>query len=146
MRKRNPFKVTALAAAVSAGSLLTLPGYAFEYSSGDLSIKLDTAITAGIGIRMSDIDYRSVGPINAAAAQGIQIENNPLLPFDMATFAVNGKQHLHNTGSQDNSNLRYEKGETFSELLSSVFDLEVTYQDYGGFFRARAFYDNVLAS
>lgn len=126
MRKRNPYKVTALAAAISAGTALSIPGYALDFSAGDVEIGLDTNLSIGAGWRLSDVDYESVGPITAAAAG-------------------ESESHRHGTASQDNSNLRYEKGETYSEVVKAIFDLEMTYQDYGAFTRARLFYDRRIA-
>ena len=97
MRKRTPFKVTALAAAVATTTLLPISGNAYDTQVGDVNVQIDTTLSVGFGWRASDIDYEGVGTANAEAAG-------------------ESKAHRHGTGSQDNSNLRYEKGETFSEL------------------------------
>ena len=125
MRKRNPFKVTALTAAIASTSLLPLSGHAYETSVGDVNIQVDTTLSLGFGWRASDIDYEGVGPVNAAAAGET-------------------KSHLHDTGSQDNSNLLYAKGKTFSELFKGSIDVDMTYQNYGAFFRGRFWYDHRL--
>lgn len=125
MRKRNPFKVTALAAAIASTTLLPLSGHAYETSIGDVSVQIDTTLSLGFGWRASDIDYEGVGPVNAAAAGET-------------------KSHLHDTGSQDNSNLLYAKGKTFSELFKGTIDLDLTYESYGAFFRGRFWYDHRL--
>lgn len=127
MRKRNPFKVTALAAAVATTTLLPLSGHAYETSLGDVNVQIDTTLSVGFGWRASDIDYEGVGPINAAAAG-------------------ESKSHRHATGSQDNSNLRYKKGATFSELFKGTIDLDLTYEDYGAFIRGRFWYDNRIVN
>lgn len=134
MRKRNPFKVTALAAAVATTTLLPLSGLAYETSIGEVNLQIDTTLSVGFGWRASDIDYEGVGPENARAA-GKDVE------FDTSK-AQYKNAHKHGTGSQDNSNLRYEQGETYSELVKGSVDLDFTYRDYGAFFRARFWYDN----
>ncbi len=127
MRKRNPFKVTALAAAVASTTLLPLSGHAYETSLGDVNVQIDTTLSVGFGWRASDIDYEGVGPANAAAAG-------------------ESDSHRHSTGSQDNSNLLNKKGETFSELFKGTIDLDLTYRDYGAFFRGRFWYDHRIVN
>jgi hypothetical protein len=139
MRKRNPFKVTALAAAVASTSLLPLSGHAYETSLGDVNVQIDTTLSVGFGWRASDIDYEGVGTANAKAAGESTGTLNP-------TTAQYEGAHLHGTGSQDNSNLLYEQGETFSELFKGTIDLDLTYQDYGAFFRGRFWYDHRIVN
>ena len=127
MRKRNPFKITSLAVAVSLGSLMSGGAQAVEFSDGDFSIQLDTTLSAGAGWRTSDVDYEGVGPANAAAAG-------------------ESKSHLHGTSSQDNSNLRYEQGETYSEIVKVLFDIEMNYKNFGAFVRVKGWYDNKLSN
>lgn len=138
MRKRNPFKVTALAAAVASTTLLPLSGHAYETSLGDVNVQIDTTLSVGFGWRASDRDYDGVGTENARAAG----EN----PTFNQTTAQWENAHLHGTGSQDNSNLLYEQGETFSELVKGTIDLDLTYQDYGAFFRGRFWYDHRIVN
>lgn len=123
MRKRNPFKVTALATAVASATLVPLSGHAYETSVGDVNVQIDTTLSVGFGWRASDIDYEGVGPANAAAAG-------------------ESESHRHATGSQDNSNLLYERGETFSEIVKGTVDVDLTYEDFGAFVRGRFWYDN----
>lgn len=134
MRKRNPFKVTALAAAVASTTLLPLSGHAYETSIGDVDIQVDTTLSVGFGWRASEIDYEGVGTENAGAA-------GQNVSFNSSTARYEGA-HLHGTGSQDNSNLIYERGETFSEIFKGTIDLDMTYRDYGAFVRGRFWYDH----
>ncbi|PCJ45816.1 MAG: hypothetical protein COA99_03990 [Moraxellaceae bacterium] len=127
MRKRSPFQKTAVAAAVSIGCLVTGVAQATEFTDGDLSVSFDATISAGAGWRMSDIDYEGVGPHNAAAAGETDV-------------------HKHGTSSQDNSNLRYEQGDTYTEIVKAVFDTEVNYKNFGGFLRVKGWYDYRLAT
>jgi len=127
MRKRNPFKMTSLAVAVSLGSLMSGGAQAVEFSDGDFSIQLDTTLSVGAGWRTSDIDYEGVGPANAEAAG-------------------EAKNHKHNTASQDNSNLRFEQGDTYTEIVKVLFDVEMNYKNFGAFVRAKGWYDNRLSN
>lgn len=128
MANHNPFKVTALAAAIAAAGAMS-PAYAlFTYEEGDFKLQLDTTVSAGASWRASDIDYRYVGQVNALAAQAIG--ENP-----------SGDFHP-DTSSMDNGDLNWKKGSTFSEVVKASFDLEINYKNYGAFFRGKTFYDN----
>ncbi|OUS24377.1 hypothetical protein A9Q99_24500 [Gammaproteobacteria bacterium 45_16_T64] len=127
MRKRNPFKITSLAAAVSIGSLMAGGAQALDFTDGEFEVTLDTTLSVGAGWRISDIDYEGVGPHNAAAAG-------------------ESDSHKHDTTSQDNSNLRYEQGDTYTEIAKAIIDLEINYKNFGAFFRAKGWYDYRLAT
>ncbi|PIE40882.1 MAG: hypothetical protein CSA49_06205 [Gammaproteobacteria bacterium] len=130
MRKRNPYKLTALTAAIATSVLAPIPGNAYETQIGDVNVQVDTTLSMGFGWRASDIDYEGVGPLSAFAAG----------KYNPATGE--GKTHRHSTGSQDNSNLLYAKGKTFSEIVKGTIDVDLTYQDFGAFVRGRFWYDS----
>ncbi|MCG8668593.1 MAG: DUF1302 domain-containing protein [Pseudomonadales bacterium] len=136
MRKRTHFKVKALAAALASAAVIPMSGHAYETQVGEINVQIDTTLSVGFGWRASDIDYEGVGRENAIAA-GQDVD------FNEDSAKVTGA-HLHGTGSQDNSNLRYEKGETFSEIVKGSVDIDLTYQDFGAFIRGRFWYDNRL--
>lgn len=73
----------------------------------------DNTITYGAGVRLSDPDKRLIG----LAAGG-------------SAFSVNG----------DDGNLNYKKG-LFTNAAKITSEFEVSYQNFGGFVRAFAFYD-----
>ena len=132
MANNNHFKVTALAAAIAAVGAVT-PAHAYEYSNGDFRMQVDTTVSIGASWRADDRDYRSVGAANAGAA------------------FLNGQNpgnllHLHGTSSQDNANLAWKKGSTFSEVAKVTIDLEMNYKDYGAFIRGKAFYDHRIVN
>lgn len=126
MANNNHFKVTALAAAIAAVGAVT-PAHAYEYSNGDFRMQVDTTVSIGASWRADDRDYRGVGDQNALAAG-----------------QTSG--HLHGTSSQDNSNLLWKKGSTFSEVAKVVVDLEMNYKNYGAFIRGKAFYDHRIVN
>ena len=129
MNKR--FKVTALAAAVAAAGSV-VPAYGFEYVKDDFRMQVDTTVSAGAAWRASERDYRSVGTSNAAAAY--LSGDNP------------ANQFHPDTSSQDNSNLLWKKGSTYSEVVKATIDLEMNYKNYGAFVRGHAFYDNRIVN
>lgn len=152
MRKRNyNLKLTGIAAAMaSLGTVISLPAFALEVvSQGDLTVTVDTTLSAGASYRASEINYENVGRYNAAAAQGFAGSNDfspiDLLPSGPSNDANIGLvRHHHDTGSQDNSNLRWQKGQAFSEIVKGTVDVQVEYQDYGAFVRGKFFYDNAI--
>jgi len=125
MQLNAQLKKTALAAAVAAAGS-SLPAYGFEYQQDDFRLQLDTTVSVGASWRTSDRDYEGVSAVNAAAE--------------------GERSHLHGTGSQDNGNLNWQKGSTFSEVTKVVMDMEINYRDYGAFIRGKAFYDNRLVN
>ena len=124
MNKR--FKVTALAAAIAAAGSV-VPAYGYEYVKDDFRMQVDTTVSVGASWRADDRDYRSVGVVNATAAGESEF-------------------HLHGTSSQDNSNLLWQKGSTFSEIAKITMDVEFNYKNYGAFVRGKAFYDHRLVN
>ncbi len=131
MANNNHFKVTALAAAIAAAGAVT-PAHAFEYVQDDFRMQVDTTVSMGAAWRASDRDYRSVGAYNAAAAYAAG--DNP-------------GDHSHpDTSSQDNSNLAWKKGSTYSEIIKATVDVELNYKDYGAFVRGHAYYDHRIVN
>lgn len=131
MANNNHFKVTALAAAIAAAGAVT-PAHAFEYVQDDFRMQVDTTVSMGAAWRASDIDYRNVGEQNALAAQAAG--DNP-----------SGQQHP-DTSSQDNGDLAWKKGSTYSEVVKATIDLELNYKDYGAFIRGHAYYDHRIVN
>jgi hypothetical protein len=124
MNKR--FKVSALAAAIAAAGSV-VPAYGFEYVKDDFRMQVDTTVSVGASWRADDRDYRGVGVQNADAAGETQ-------------------RHLHGTSSQDNSNLLWQEGSTFSEVAKVTVDMELNYKNYGAFVRGKAFYDHRIVN
>jgi len=128
MRKRNcNMRLTGLAAAMAGlGAMISLPAFALQVlEEGDLAVTVDTALSVGAAWRASDVDPRGIGPASAKA-EGYS------------------SSHLHNTGVQDNSNLRWAKNKPFSEVVKGTVDVQIEYQDYGAFVRGKFFYDQAI--
>src|SRR3990167_3749044 len=126
MANHNPFKVTALAAAIAAAGAVT-PAYALDYENGDFKVQMDTTVSVGAGWRASDLDYRYVGASNANAAY--LAGDNP------------SRLSHPDTSSIDNADQNWKKGSTYSEIVKAVIDLELNYKNYGAFIRGKTFYD-----
>lgn len=126
MAHHNPFKVTALTAAIAAAGAVT-PAYALDYESGDFKVQMDTTVSAGAGWRASDLDYRYVGASNANAAY--LAGDNP------------SRQSHPDTSSIDNADQNWKKGSTYTEIVKAVIDLELNYKNYGAFIRGKTYYD-----
>ncbi|HVL02120.1 MAG TPA: DUF1302 family protein, partial [Dongiaceae bacterium] len=132
MAYSNRFRVTALAAAIGAmGSVA--PAHGFEYTDGDFRLQVDSTFSLGASWRASDVDYRNVGSINAAAAQAAG--DNP-----------SGAHHRHGSSTADDGDLMSKKGSTFSEVAKLSSDLELNYKNYGAFIRGKSFYENRIVN
>ena len=108
---------TLLAATIATAAFASLPLQAIEYESGDTKVKLDATFSAGASWRVSE---RANYNIRSAGETPVSYGNS---------------------GSGNDSNLNYDKGDIFSKVVKVTPELEITNGNYGGFFRAKAFYD-----
>ena len=108
---------TLLAATLATAALASLPLQAIEYEAGDTKVKLDATFSAGASWRVSD-------------QAGYNIRSSAETPISYG-----------NSGSGNDSNLNYTRGDIFSKVVKVTPELEITHGDYGAFFRAKAFYD-----
>lgn len=128
MANHNPFKVSALAAAIAAAGVAT-PVYAlFDYEEGDFKVQVDANVSIGAGWRADDLDYRYVGNANATAA--FLDGRNP------------NNYRQPDTSSIDNADQNWKKGSTYSEVVKAIVEVEMNYKNYGAFVRGRTFYDH----
>lgn len=128
MRKREyNLKLHGVAAAmISLGSVLSVPAFAVKViDQGDLSVNVDTTLSAGVAWRASDINPLNVGQANSANT-------------------LDSTKHHPDTASQDNSDLKWAKGKPFSEITKGTVDVQTEYKNYGAFVRGRFFYDNAI--
>jgi len=88
---------------------------AYQYETGDLSLTFDSAISVGAGWRTEKRNPENIGP-------------------------ANGGTHKHDTSSQDNSNMLFDRS-TYTKLIKGSHELEANYLNYGLFIRGRYFYD-----
>lgn len=120
-RKKQPLLQVAkwpLAAAVAAS--LSTPAQAFQFMLGEIEGSLDTTLTAGASWRLEKRDTDQIGKSNLVSP-----------PADVGGVSVNS----------DDGNLNFKRGETYSKIIKGTSDLLLQYENFGGFTRARYFYD-----
>jgi len=113
--KKLPLAI-ALVAAVSSVQ-------ATEFNFGDMSVQWDNTISYGVAWRTEGPDSKIVAPGNAAAL-GFQAEGSSY--------------------NYDDGTLNYGENEIYTHVVKYSTDLEINYKNYGGFFRAKAFYDTEI--
>ncbi|UTW49145.1 DUF1302 domain-containing protein [Bacterioplanoides sp. SCSIO 12839] len=110
-----------LALAVSALSVST--AQAVEFNFGDITAQWDNTVSYGVGWRVEDRDEGQIMAGNGAAV---------------------GETTSGSSYNYDDGTLNYDKGDIYTNVVKWSSDLEISYQNYGGFFRARAYYDTAI--
>lgn len=110
-----------LALAVSA--LAATSVHAIEFNFGDVSAQIDNNVSYGVAWRTEKPDAGQIMPGNGAA------------------MGIVGKGSSYN---YDDGTLNYKQGDMYTNILKWNGDLEVKYQNFGTFVRARAWYDQVI--
>lgn len=118
--KNNAMRKLPLAVAIS---MVGASAYAIEFNFGDFRAQIDNNISYGVSMRTESPDAGQVMPQNGAQ------------------FGINGKGSSYN---YDDGTLNYKKGDVYSNVLKWSGDLELGYQNYGAFVRARAWYDQTI--
>jgi len=90
---------------------------AVDFEFGEASLTIDTQLSIGSSWRMEE-------------------QNDNLLDY------VNSGAPDANTSND--GNLNYEKGDAFSQIFKGSHDLQLTYQNYGAFVRAKYWYDSAI--
>jgi len=93
---------------------MSSPVSAFQFNMGDVEASLDTTLSLGASWRVEKQSPALYGQGNGGAGASI---NN------------------------DDGNLNFEKGDTYSKLIKGSSDFLITYQDWGAFARAKYWYD-----
>jgi len=114
------FKKTPLALAM-AGAVMS--AQAIEYNVGELNIQLANTVSYGIGWRVDERDRSQIMPGNGNAI---------------------GENTSGASYNYDDGTLNYDQGDIYTNVFKWSGDLEVSYRNYGGFFRARAYYDHAI--
>lgn len=133
-----------LAAAVALGLFAAPMAQAFEFEKGELKGSLDTTVSYGISIRADDpaeglIAKATINP--AIANNGTTIPGLPssvnYYPGGAIQAAAPGRWSVN----RDDGNIKYDKGDAFSNAFKVTSELEMTWRDWGFFSRASYFYD-----
>lgn len=114
-----------LSLAVAAASMFGVSGAsAVEFNFGEVSAQIDNNISYGVAWRTEKPDTGQIMPGNATA---------------MGLVGKKGSSYNYDDGT-----LNYERGDMYTNILKWNGDLEVKYQNFGTFVRARAWYDQVI--
>src|SRR5690554_2566271 len=125
MKNSNAMKKLFLKAplALAVSALAAAPTFAVEFNFGDLRAQIDNNISYGVSMRTESPDAGQVMNQNAQELG----------------FVGRGSSYNY-----DDGNLNYEKGDVYSNVFKWSGDLELSYQNYGAFVRARAWYDQAI--
>lgn len=120
--KDSLLKVRKLSLAIAlAGAATSVT--ATEFNFGDVAIQWDNTISYGVAWRTEAPDADAVMPGNASA------------------LGLQGNASSYN---YDDGTLNYGENEIYTNVVKYSTDLEINYKNYGGFFRAKAFYDTEI--
>ena len=138
-----------LAAAVAFALLSAPAAQAFEFEKGGLTGSLDTTISYGVSIRTEEADPDLIGKAYfnpALCAQNIPLGLIPIGAGRCSTSAVPGSPAQdaaigRYSVNRDDGDLKYGKGDPFSNAFKITSELSLKYNDWGAFARATYFYD-----
>ncbi len=135
-KSRRVFRKLAITGMASAAALLmAAPAYSVDFRWGEVSGTFDSQVSVGTSVRLSDPDNDN---LSQAAQAGRSIGDsdwgdNPEGSYPTGNFSNNA----------DDGQLNYAGGDVFSAALRTVHELDVQWQNYGGFVRGNFFYDPV---
>lgn len=98
---------------------LAAPAAAVEFNLGEIEGRFDSQLSIGTSIRMDDADSRLISKANGGSGAG--------------------------SGSYDDANLNFEKGDAFSTVFKGVHDLQLSKDNIGAFIRGKYWYDFALS-
>jgi len=125
-------RIRATAFAVAAAVLIALgqagagPAAAADFEVGEVQVHVDTTVSAGVSMRVED---RYCGLIH-------ETNDNKCNPGD------SGEPHQQMLNSDD-GNLNYDKWDVFANTYKATVDVDLAWENFGGFFRGSFFYDPV---
>lgn len=109
--------------AVAISMLSSAAVHAVEFNFGELGVQIDNNVSYGVAWRTEKPDARQVMPGNGPA------------------IGIVGEGSSYN---YDDGTLNYKKGDIYTNVFKWSGDLELKYQNFGAFFRARAWYDTEI--
>ncbi|MEA3363424.1 MAG: DUF1302 domain-containing protein, partial [Thermodesulfobacteriota bacterium] len=104
--------------ALVLAATFTVPAFAFQFGSGDLTGSLDTTLSYGLAWRMEDPDNAIFGNDDTSNGEGTAYSQN-----------------------FDDGNLNYDKGDLINNTAKVTSELALQYKRFGLFVRGTAFYD-----
>jgi len=117
-------KANILGALVLSSAMTLVAGAvsAKEFKVGAVNLAVDTTVSMGASMRASGRDCAHVG-----------LENGGCLTEKGTNWSANG----------DDGNLNFDSGDLVSAVVKVTTDFEARYENFGGFMRVKAFYDQV---
>ncbi len=122
MTKHSLLKIRKLSLAIALAGAAS-SATATEFNFGDMTVQWDNTISYGVAWRTEAPDANNVMPGNAAA------------------MGFEGKGSSYN---YDDGTLNFKENSIYTNVVKYSTDLEINYNNYGGFFRAKAFYDTEI--
>lgn len=122
MKTKKLMKKSILASAIAVAGA-SMNANAVEFNFGDLTAQWDNTISYGVGWRIEDRDKGQIMGGNGA---------------------VIGEETYGASYNYDDGTLNYDKGDIYTNVVKWSSDLELNYGDFGGFFRARGYYDAAI--
>lgn len=113
--------------AVAVSMLSSAAVQAKEWNAGELNIRLDNNVSYGVAWRTEKPD---AGQIMQGNAEAMGIDG---------TAETYGSSYNYDDGT-----LNYKQGDIYTNAVKWSGDLEFSYQNYGAFFRGRAWYDTAI--
>ena len=111
---------TAATGAFALSLLASTSAFAVEGNLGEVNLQIDPTITVGASMRVSPRDCVNVGTGNGGC--GWRSDN------------------------QDNGNLNFDRGDLIGANVKAIADMSATWENFGAFVRARAFYDLIYTN
>ncbi len=153
MKSNNPVRGllsrAPLASAVAIALLSAPAAQAFEFEKGGLTGSLDTTISYGISVRTENADPNLIGKAHfnpALCFNNIPLGAIPVGAGRCSTSAVPGSPYQvaapgRFSVNRDDGDLKYGKGDAFSNAFKITSELSLKWNNWGAFTRATYFYD-----
>lgn len=116
-KQRGFFKTTPIALALIASGYSAAP-LAVEFNWGEVEGSFNSQISAGSSWRVENQDSKNISPGNGGDS--------------------------NTTGTGDDGNLNYDKGDAFTQTIKGVHELTLQKENYGIFVRGKYWYDYAL--
>lgn len=120
--KDSLLKVRKLPLAIALAGVASTAS-ATEFNFGDMAVQWDNTISYGVAWRTEAPQKDAVAPGNAEAMG----------------FEGTGSSYNYDDGT-----LNFKENSVYTNVVKYSTDLEINYNNYGGFFRAKAFYDTEI--
>lgn len=117
-QQRRPILGKPKLLALLISSIITSNAQALEFNLGEIEGRLDSQVSVGSSWRVSDPNQGLIATANGGSSKG--------------------------SGSYDDGNQNFDKGDAFSTIVKGVHDLELNYQNFGAFVRGKYWYDAEL--